>query len=151
MLNLYHSTLSLAYDKSSLYWQWSLSVIHALFVLYCLNIYLLWVWFMNNCHCQWLMPNSYYIWLKQWRSSRLTFKFCVIIIVIIKSFFKNIPSGRMGVVLKRTKNYCSWFSTAGHLVVHHCHLHCYDLLWLVLVCHLSFQALSHFFLTSGFL
>ena len=33
----------------------------------------------------------------------------------------------MGVVLKRTKSWYSWFSTAECPVVHHCHLHCYDL------------------------
>ena len=41
------------------------------------------------------MPNSYYIWPKQWISSRLTFNL-VSFKVITKSFFKYIPNGRRG-------------------------------------------------------
>ena len=64
---------------------------------------------------------------------------------VLLAFFKDIPNGRMGVVLRRTKSYCSWFSTAGHLVVYFCLLHCFGLLCPKLICHLSFQALFCFF------
>ena len=56
------------------------------------NIYLLWFfWFADNY--QWLMPNLYHIIFDQndgWVVGSPT------IIVIIKSFFKDIPNGRMG-------------------------------------------------------
>ena len=46
-----------------------------------------------------------------------------------KAFSRIFPMGGWGWVLKRTKNYYSWFSTAGHPVVHYCGLYCFDLLW----------------------
>ena len=48
-------------------------------------------WFVDNY--QWPIPNLHYIWLKWWTNSGLTFQFHDI---IIKSFFKDIPNGRMG-------------------------------------------------------
>ena len=141
-----------------------------------MSIHTIFQWFTcyENSHCQQFMPNLcyivyidlfimafglqtitndsclflYYIWSKWWVSSRVTFNFMSL--WLLKAFSRIFPMGGWGGP-EKDQNYCSWFSTAGHPIVHHCHLYCLDLLCLVLVCHLSFQALSHFFLTSDFL